>query len=145
MARLGPEHEVREDLADHARELEAVARARGRDDHVRMIGEAVDDEVRVRRVRVHTHLGLAPSAVGEWHPPAKPRAYALLVAWGRVSIDGVGIRRVAEVKPRDLDSLTGDVREAVEDPVRVLNDVDRQARRGVTLPGRHEPKKVAPL
>src|SRR5438309_9833514 len=109
MARLRAEHEVREDLADHARELEAVARARGRDDDVRMIGQAVDDEVRVRRVRVHTHLRLAPRAVGEWHPSAKPRAHALLVAWGRVSIDGIGIRRIAEMQARDLDSLTGDV------------------------------------
>src|SRR5256885_6037318 len=110
-----------------------------------MTGQAVGEEGRGRGVRVNTPLGLAPRAVGERHPPAKPRAYALLVAWGRVSIDGVGIRRVAEVKPRDLDSLTGDVREAVEDPVRVLNDVDRQAREGVTLRGRLEPEEDAAL
>src|SRR5207248_8686235 len=109
MAGLAREHEIREDLADHARELESVARARGRHDDVRMIGEAVDDEVRVGRVRVHANLCVEPPTVREWHPPAKPRAHALLVAGGNGAIDRVGIRLVAEVESRDLHALPFDV------------------------------------
>src|SRR5207245_531589 len=49
---LAVEREVGADLADDARELEAVARARRGDDDVGVLNEQIDDEVRVGRVRV---------------------------------------------------------------------------------------------
>src|SRR5438477_8539836 len=125
VARFAFEHEVRKDLADHGGELEAVARACGRDDDVGMVRQAVDDEVGVRRVRVHADLGVAPLAVRERHPPANPRADALLVAGGHGAVDGIGIGFVAVMKPGDLHALPLEVGEAIEDAVRVLDDVDR--------------------
>src|SRR5262249_6278191 len=49
--------QIREDLADDRRKLEAVPRARAGDHDVRMAGVPIDDEVSIRRVRVHARRG----------------------------------------------------------------------------------------
>src|SRR5207244_8279317 len=57
------------------------------------------------------------------------------------TVDGIGSRRGAEVKTRDLHGRPLDVGEAVEDPVGVLHDVDREPRERLALGRRLEPEE----
>src|SRR5438445_813447 len=81
----------------------------------------------------------------QWHAPSQPPAHPLLVACGDGAIDGVGVRLVAEVQTRDLHTLPVDIREAVEDTVGVVDDVDRQPRERLALGGRLEPEEHVAL
>src|SRR4051812_47925725 len=65
--------EIREDLADGGCELEAVSGAWARDGDSRVRGDAIDDEVAVRRVRVQAHRLIAERA-----QPGQPLSRDLL-------------------------------------------------------------------
>src|SRR2546428_6749914 len=145
MLGLAVEHQVGEDLADHARELEPVPGARRGHHDVRVLQEMVDDEVRVHRVRVHADLRVAPLAVREWHAAAEPSAYPLLVVRGWRPVEHVRIGRIAEVQTGDLHALSFYVGEAVIDPVGILDDVDRKASERIALGTRLEPEEDVAL
>src|SRR3989442_8116219 len=133
--------EVREDLADDARELEAVTRARRREDDVRVVRERVDHEVRVRAHRVKADLRLASGAVAERQALAHPLADTSLVGVVDLPVDGVRVDARAVMERGDLEAVGGVVREAVEEPRRLLDDVDRQPRERVALGARLEPEE----
>src|SRR5207245_2714979 len=137
--------EVREDLADDARELEAVTRARRREDDVRVVRDRVDHEVRVRAHRVEADLRLASGALAERHALAHPLADAPLVGLVDVAVDSVGVDARAVMERRDLETVGDVVREPVEEPRRLLDDVDRQLRERVALGARLEPEKDVAL
>src|SRR2546427_3108392 len=137
--------EVREDLPDDARELEAVTRARRREDDVRVVRDRVDHEVRVRAHRVKADLRLASGALAERHALAHPLADAPLVGLVDVAVDGIGVDARAVMERRDLETVGDVVREPVEEPRRLLDDVDRQLRERVALGARLEPEKDVAL
>jgi len=129
----GRRREIGQDLAHHARELEAVAAA-GRCVHDATVH--ADDEVLVGADRVHAGLRCPQLAVAAWQVPAQEVPYRRLVLTRRYPVDPVGVASVAGPEARDLEALFGEVGKSVAAPADLaVDDVHRQARevRVVTL------------
>ena len=92
-----PRDELRDDLADHARELEPVARSAAGDDDVLVLRMQTEEEVLVRRVLEQAQLQRRrrPGSVRE--VPLGELTQELLVALGRLAVELVRVALLLEV------------------------------------------------
>src|SRR6266508_5019897 len=84
---------------------------------------AIDDEVLVRRLRVHADLRRAQRSLAGGQVPADEAPDTLVLARDHLAMQAVGLRDVSRAMPRDLQPLTVHVWEAVVASVVRLDDV----------------------
>ncbi len=82
------EGQLRERFAQHAGELESVARESSRECHLRMFGMPIDHEVSVGRHRIHTSSVVGAIRRGAAHVLAYEAGHAPLVGQVDLAIDG---------------------------------------------------------
>src|SRR4030095_16074864 len=97
-------HEISQDLTDHRGELEAVARARTRDQHVFPLRMMVDQEMPVRHVGVQAHRRASVAAIGRRHEAAERGADVVDLRLCDVTAYRLCSRRLTAVMERHLDS-----------------------------------------
>jgi hypothetical protein len=112
MGRGPPDREVGENLADHRRELESMTRAGRSNDDIGCAGQAIDQEMAVRRHRIEARFGGKEPAVCRREMIGERRADQCLIFRGNGSVVIVGVDRLAAVM------MLGDLDTGVDAPAR---------------------------
>ena len=132
------------DLAHDGGHLVAVSGEAAEDYHVGRSRELADDEVLVRRARVHAHARAQERAVGRREMRAEVGSHLRLVRGTEGPVERVGARRVSPVVAADLHRrrrMGGVERDAIKGAVG--QEVDERRQRGRLDPvggGRAEPE-----
>src|SRR2546427_940608 len=118
-----------QDFPDDAGELEAVAGTRTGNEHLGMRRMPIDEEMMVRRVRVHANHCGTQWPVGARKKLSHDPAHGFDFVWRHVAVDGIGIDDLALVMAGDFHPIA-EVWEAVKVSARVVfPDMNRTATR----------------